>query len=173
MRRRQVNEGIDAFAHVQRSRERQRGRLGLGQRRGGRPAYDELRREHQRLRGFAASESCEEEFHGGFTHLFHGLGDNGQRRVHITCPKRVVETNDRDLLGNGDTFFADESDDAGGHFHVGHKERGGRMPRRKQLLRALIAGFLKEISELKVPPFDLDAVTAKCIFKPCQTTPRI
>jgi hypothetical protein len=35
------------------------------------------------------------------------------------------------LLGNGDTFLTDESDNPGGHFHVGHKKRSGRMTERK------------------------------------------
>jgi hypothetical protein len=106
----------------------ERNRLGEGSRgRSCRPPNDQLRGKYEGLCGFTSSESCEEELHRAFAHFLRWLGDHGQRRGHITRPKRVVEANDRNLLRNGNTVVADESDDAGRHFHICHKERGGRM----------------------------------------------
>jgi hypothetical protein len=62
-------------------------------------------------------------------------------------------------------MVADKSDDAGGHFHVCHKERAGRITQRKQLLCTLIPGLLKKISELEIAIFDADAAIPKCVFE--------
>src|ERR1700746_3810784 len=114
----------------------------LPPRRSGGLPDDELWREYQCLRRFTSSEPCKKEFHGAFTHFLHWLGDHGQRRIPVGGPKRVVENHNGYFPGNGDTFVADESNDAGGHLHICYKKCSGRTTQRKQLLRALITGLL-------------------------------
>ena len=136
-------------------------------------ADDQLWGKDQSFGGFAAPELGQEKIHRGLAHFLHGLRDHSQWRIHVTCPKRVVETDDRYLLGNGDAFLPDISDNSGGHFHVGDKNRSGGMAERKQLFRALVARFLQKISELQVFLSNADPVVAQCVFKTGQAPPRV
>ena len=136
-------------------------------------ADDQLRGKDQSLGGFAAPELGQKKIHRGFAHFLHWLRDDSQWRIHVTCPKGVVETDNRYLLGNGDTFLTDVSDNSGRHFHVGDKNRGGRMTERKQFFRALVTRFLQKISELQVFLFNADLVVAQCVFKTGQAPPRV
>ena len=136
-------------------------------------ADDQFWGKDQRLGGFAAPESGQKKIHRGFAHFLHGLRDHSQWRIHVACPKRVVETNDRYLLGNGDAFLPDISDNSGRHFHVSDKKRSGGMTERKQFFRALVARFLQKISELKVFLLNPNLVVAQCVFKTGQAPPGV
>ena len=136
-------------------------------------ADDQLWGKNQCLGRFAAPELGQEKIHRGFAHFLHGLRDHGQWRIHVTCPKRVVETDDRYLLGNGDAFLPDISDNPGRHFHVSDKNRGGRMTERKQFFRALETRFLQKISELQVFLLYPNLVVSQGVFKTSQAPPGV
>jgi hypothetical protein len=109
-------------------RGRGRGRLRFcgAPRRARRAADDELRGEDQGLSGSATAKTCKEEFHGAFAHFIHWLGDHGQRRIHVAGPKRVVESNDRNLLGNSNLLSLITAFTLGFSVEYAGRLRGGR-----------------------------------------------